>query len=78
MPHLHEVLVAPLRGEAALGPGVEHVQQRQVVPHVPPVERPVRVVRVHLARQESSFNSWMRPLERFLLRDVVGHRHKHC
>ena len=44
-PHLHEVLVAPLRAVIGVGPLVVHVEQGEVVPDVPDVKRLMRVVR---------------------------------
>lgn len=42
--HLDIVLVAPLRREGCLRPGIVDSEQRDVVPHIAPVEVLMRVV----------------------------------
>lgn len=42
--HLDIVLVAPLHREGRFRPGIVHSEQRNVVPHITPVEVLMRIV----------------------------------
>ena len=46
--HLYKVLVAPGAAAAVLLVAVVHAQQRDVIPHIPPVECLVGILCVHL------------------------------